>query len=177
MKKRRIIIIFLIILMIGSIFYIKRRIDFDKKVTIVTEYLIEDLNSAFSSQQYRTGFVPYSMVDESDLQLRLYAYEEATTKKISLEDIKKFLDSKKLSSGEIEIDDKNIESYVNWFSRNPSCGIKYSYNLQDELYKYYTDHPEYKKTINSVNLDEMEELEKKYKNPEYVLDLSKYGNE
>ena len=180
MKKRKVIIsLLLITFIIGGVFYIKRMIDYDKKVTVLTEKMLEWQNSAFAISNLTAEFLPYSRVDEPVLQVYLYAYKNDTGNNVSLEDVEKFMENNESSSGKVKtyLEDENIAAYVEWFHGKFDYVSWYGDNLQKELFKYSDDNPKYKKDFNSLNLEEIRELEKKYKNPEYVLDLSKYGNE
>ncbi len=120
-------------------------------------------------------YMPYDATREPELQIHINVYTRKTGKTITLKDVETFLTDEKNSDGSPrtwEDDTSVIFEFVNWCADNALAMFDYRNKLEGELTKYYHQHPDSQYiTLSDLNVDQINELDKKLNDPNYELDL------
>ena len=164
MQKRKIILI--IFIMLGLLFGAKvAYIKYDNKKQEIQEYKEIEIKKRNVALQMNVGNgdMDYNKVNKVELQVKLYAYFHDTGIEITLEDIKDYIENDEYND--------EINAYIDWDYRNISKEREYLYSINDIEKKYINENIRlYDKENFQTTLEQLNEFEKLYRDPNYVID-------
>ena len=139
-------------------------------------YIQNDILNAGGDSSDPYAYSPYNEQRERFLQINLCAYSYFTGNTVTLEDVSSFFAEQLKPDGtpKTYLDDETgiVKDLVIWCDRHRSDINGYHDDFTHMLTLYITGHPEFGGvTITTLSLDQIQELEKKLKDPNYDLDL------
>lgn len=154
-----------------------RNVEIDMNNKKVDE-LLRDMNleSTLGAMQVGSSVTTYhdiasihnTYINERELQIALNSYNNKTGQNVSLGNLEAGFDGV-IQDGK---GSQTVQNYVDWFWDNKMAMFDYRNKLEGELTKYYQQHPDSPYiALGDLNVDQINELDKKLNNPGYALDL------
>ena len=180
MKKKLIVsvIILLVIgLLAGTLYgyhqWKKARNEKIEQTLLMIEYRRQNAAFGMSVKASESGYQGYEEIPETDLYVRLAAYEdwyrqrEIDRPELTMEDVKEYFSSEYNPDGSLKVTNRpeNIQRYMDWYSEGGDGEIEEYWGELDKIAKPYSE------SITRMNVDQLQELITKYNNPGYEINI------
>ncbi len=193
--KKKIITIGIIVLVIGVLTgiccrYIQwKREQREQAEELVLQLHYKHQNQPFgmSASTYYSGYHGYDEVRETELFVRLAAYNSRNMQEnngkeaVTLEDIEDYLSSEYNEDGSLRVDSipENIQGYIDWFYEGGDKEIEeYWGELGRIAMEYQREHPEIElEDRGNMTTEQLQELINKYNDPDYEINAEIMGEQ
>ncbi|MCM1494310.1 MAG: hypothetical protein NC089_00755 [Bacteroides sp.] len=193
--KKRIIVSAAILLIIGLITGVcygyhqwkKERDEKIEQMLLMIEYRRQNAAFGMSMKASETGYHGYEEIPETELYVRLSAYENWYRQKgierpaLTMEDVKDYFSSEYHPDGSLKVTNRpeNIQCYMDWYSEDGAGEIK---EYWVELGRISLDYYESCSRIamrdrSDMNIEQLQELINKYNDPSYEINTAVMGEE
>ncbi|MCM1494311.1 MAG: hypothetical protein NC089_00760 [Bacteroides sp.] len=185
--KKRIIVSAAILLIIGLIAGLcysyhqwkKARNEKIEQMLLMIEYRRQNDAFGMSMKASETGYHGYEEIPETELYVRLSAYENWYRQEgierpaLTMEDVKNYFSSEYHPDGSLKVTNRpeNIQRYMEWYSEDGAGDIEEYWGELDIIAKPYTE------SVMRMNVEQLQELINKYNDPSYEINAAVMGEE
>ena len=193
--KKKLIITGIFVLFMGLIagifcYYIQwkqARREQIEEVILQIDYKQQNQSFGMGAKVWYSGYQGYDEIKETELYVRLAAYnswncqQNSGKENLTLADFKDYLSSEYNEDGSLRISlrPEKIQDYIDWYYEGGDGEIEeYWDELQKISLNYYDEYPEnIKLTTGSMNLEQLQELINKYNDPSYEINAEIMGEQ